>query len=80
MREETTMAEDGCGYFGCTSETCWEYFGCKKTDCPAHGKGRYNECWDTPKTQCSMLQQFIEMNENKCDVCIYKLTRTLNPV
>jgi len=60
------------------TETCWEFFKCKNTDCP-----QYNwigvHCWDNMLSHCGghMVDKknFKEMSENDpkayCHSCMY---------
>lgn len=52
-------------------ETCYEYFGCNKTDCVmfTKDKGIIN-CWDFKDTLCNH-PYIVTLIEEKCKFCLY---------
>ena len=54
-------------------EHCWEYFGCKKEDCPARITA--TPCWEVENTKCDQLK-FMEDRKKACILCGYYKART----
>lgn len=55
-------------------EKCFEYFGCKKTDCIIFGMDKNtNNCWDIEETLCNHPNPdiFKKLVISKCKLCLY---------
>ena len=58
-------------------EKCWEYLGCKQTNCIMHGRMDNVKCWEEPDTLCNHpgLDLIQKVSDNKkikkCKYCIY---------
>ena len=52
-------------------EKCYEYFKCKKKDCPAFDENQ--NCWETENTLCNdpSVEVIVKYNKNKCEYCQY---------
>ena len=64
-------------------EKCYEYFGCKKTECIVYKNLSDKPCWETEGTLCFFepIQVIDDTNEKaKCDFCLYRNTYDKNNV
>ena len=65
-------------------EKCYEYFGCRKTECPMYRRKDVN-CWELEETLCfGDNNEFIKSKlfgtgKKKCDICIYYNCCLTNP-
>ncbi len=62
-------------------DTCYEYFACKKKDCPCYGVKGQIKCWETEGTQCNdpSIEVIVNVGKNKCEYCsYYKIANFIN--
>lgn len=57
-------------------ERCYEYLGCKQTDCIMHQTSDTKQCWEVEGTLCSShaVEYLMEQSgrkEHVCTNCIY---------
>ncbi len=58
-------------------EQCYDYFQCKKTECPSYTRNPEKQCWETDNTLCNSPQQIVmvKYDKNKCAYCLYYKSR-----
>lgn len=54
-------------------EKCYQFFRCRKKDCPAYENKDQTECWELEDTLCNSPHQEIMQNhkKSKCHYCHY---------
>ncbi|MDF1577603.1 MAG: hypothetical protein P1P81_04060 [Desulfobulbales bacterium] len=57
-------------------DKCYDFFDCRKTECPMFIEGEERNCWDVPDTSCLLVEdgESLEIDGDQkffCKNCLY---------